>query len=280
MCLFFGLIVLSLQVNALEDSVVPEPAPIPEPIPQTPEPIPQTPEPIPQTPEPIPQTPEPATQIPEPAPMIPDPAPNLVPTLDPSPEPEPIPSTPEPAPIFPSTPEPTPIVPAVPSPKNLPNLINILRHVLPADINACLKQKNSEVIVSSPSFPTTTEASTNATVIYNCTDPGLEKQKFEWNLQICLEVMTSINSDNPTIKLNVTSGINNITHGWQALADFQLVPPTVQKPPATVLYIIIGVITAVALIITIVLIVSLNYNKENDGYNPIGADEEKSLADE
>lgn len=45
-------------------------------------------------------------------------------------------------------------------------------------------------------------------------------------------------------------------------------PPASESKNSTVLYIIIGVITAVALVITVVLIVSLNRKRENE-YMPV-----------
>jgi len=64
---------------------------------------------------------------------------------------------------------------------------------------------------------------------------------------------------------------------WIASVEFLDNTP---RQPNTVLYIIIGVITAVALIITVVLIISLNRKKESSLYGPVPAEDiEDNFAD-
>lgn len=64
---------------------------------------------------------------------------------------------------------------------------------------------------------------------------------------------------------------NNGTEGLSEGTNFYIAIVSVEEPdkPNLVLYIIIGVITAAALIITAVLVISLNKKKSQPEYQPI-----------
>jgi hypothetical protein len=114
-----------------------------------------------------------------------------------------------------------------------------------------------------------TETDTSATGTYNISMPD--------NPENCSSAFNSVISKlahvPSAISINTTITSNTTIKGdWLTTIKISTQPPK----PTVVLYIIIGVITAVALIITIVLIVSLN-RKRDDGYGPVvdDVDEEK-----
>jgi len=125
------------------------------------------------------------------------------------------------------------------------------------------------IILSNGSWPDIAETDSIATGTYNISMPdSIDNCSAAFNT--VLGKLTNLPS---TITINTTITQNSTTKGdWISTVKIS----TQTTKPTVVLYIIIGVITAVALIITIVLIVSLN-RKRDDGYGPVvdDVDEDK-----
>jgi hypothetical protein len=118
-------------------------------------------------------------------------------------------------------------------------------------------------------WPDIQETETSATGTYNISMPDNTV-----NCSLAFNsVMAKFANIPSQISINTTITSNTTLKGdWLSTIKISTQP----TKPTIVLYIIIGVITAVALIITIVLIVSLN-RKRDDGYGPVvdDVDEEK-----
>jgi hypothetical protein len=118
-------------------------------------------------------------------------------------------------------------------------------------------------IIGDAIWPDVEQNAVRATGYYNITEPH--------PLQNCSTAFTSVlimlANIPSTIDVNTTLTPNTTQdNNWTSTVQLSIKPT---KTMSVVLYIIIGVITAVALIITIVLIVSLNRGKKEDGYSPV-----------
>jgi len=247
----------------------PEPHPEPmnpepiHPMPMNPEPHPE-PGPMPMTPEPI--HPMPMNPEPHPEPMNPEPIHPMPMNPEPHPEPGPMPMTPEPGPM-PMTPEPYP----APVPGSLSAYVTLIRSLNKSDIENITRTMNCNITIIDMMWPENQLTATIAMGHYNLShSPKEDMENCSVAFSLAITQLSKIPS-NIVVSTNITN--LNLTMEsddlWSCTVTLSVQDNAPSPKQTVVLYIIIGVITAVAIIVTIVLIVSINKGREDEDYRPI-----------
>jgi len=280
----------------------PEPFPVPNPTSESPKSPPEptsSPNP-PRTPEPSPSaqpSPQPEPSYPpQPEPSYPpQPEPSYPPQPEPSYPPQPVPYNPPqsmpppPQPMPYNPPQPVPYIPPqsmppepfpqpmAPQPIAATDTVYYYASVLRTLSLILLEDKLTELgcklNVFNSSWPLVETTVTEATGHYDISMPPKENCSIAWN-----NAIVELAKIPASILVNTTLTNTTKPGVWNSTVTLS----SITNPKQTVvLYIIIGVITAVALIVTIVLIVSLHKGKRDDGYGPVveEVDDEKYQED-